>query len=442
VPKGFPKEFFWGTATAAYQVEGADAEDGKGPSIWTSFSRQPGRIADGHTGDIACDHYHRFEEDLALMKELGVNAYRFSISWPRVLPEGRGPVNTPGMDFYQRWVDRLLENQITPFVTLYHGDLPLALQERIGGWAGEDIDRYFGDYAALMFRTLGDRVTYWITLNEPMRFSFIAYGKGEYTPGEQNLKTAFLVAHHLLRAHAQATARLRELLPNGKVGLINAASWIEAASESGEDIQTAFIANQLLHDWFFLPVLTGKYPEEAAQFVRGLGLLPVFDPQEMSRIAKAPDFWGINYYTRRRVKMDMSRPIFFAYAPPERETTESGLEIYPQGLTAFLKIAQKEYGSIPIFVTANGMADKDVLSNGVVADERRIAYLKSHIEAVQRAIAEGVDVRGYFVWSLLDGFEWTQGYDKRYGLIYVDYEKSLTRIKKDSYYYYKNYLAL
>ncbi|MDD8053293.1 MAG: GH1 family beta-glucosidase [Thermotogota bacterium] len=440
--KGFPREFFWGTATAAYQIEGADSEDGKAPSIWTSFSHQPGRIFNGHTGDVACDHYHRFEEDIALMVELGVNAYRFSISWPRVLPEGRGSVNQTGMDFYRRLVDRLLENRITPFITLYHWDLPLALQERIGGWESEDIDQYFGDYAAAMFRALGDRVKYWITLNEPFCYSFNAYGWGEFAPGEQNQKKAFLVAHHLLRAHGEATARFRELIPDGKVGLVNVASWIEPASENGEDIQTAFIVNQLNNDWFFLPVLTGKYPEEADQFVRGLGLLPVFDPQEMNRIAKKPDFWGINYYTRHRMKMDMSHPMFFTFLPPELETTECGWEIYPQGLTAFLKMAQEKYGNIPMFITENGMADKDVLMNGVVADEKRIAYIKSHIEAVQRAMAGGADVRGYFVWSLMDNFEWAQGYSKRFGLVYIDYEKNLERIKKDSYYYYKNFLAL
>jgi beta-glucosidase len=441
MPKGFPQDFLWGTATAAYQIEGADMEDGKSASIWTAFSHTPGTTAEGHTGDIACDHYHRYEEDVMLIKELGTNAYRFSIAWSRVLPNGNGPVNEKGLDFYRRLVDRLLENYITPFITLYHWDLPLSLQEKIGGWESKDIAQYFGDYASVIYKALGDRVKYWVTLNEPFCSAHIGYSLGDFAPGQKNIKKALNVAHNLLRAHGEAVIRFRESVPQGQIGLVNVANIIEPASGSEEDFRSAFLFNQISNDWFFLPLLESRYPEEAFRFLSDLGLAPVIESDDMKIIAQKPDFWGINYYTRNRKKLDLNAPVFFVDVSPEMETTEMGWEIYPEGLYLMLKNSFERYGNIPLYITENGMADKDVLMNGVINDERRIGYLKSHIEATRRAIRDGVDVRGYFVWSLMDNFEWASGYNKRFGLVYTDYANEYRRIKKDSYFYYKNFLA-
>lgn len=438
--KGFPIGFLWGTATAAYQIEGADFEEGKSPSIWSAFSHTPGKIFKDQNADVACDHYHRLEEDVSLMKEMGVNAYRFSISWPRVLPEGNKKLNTRGIDFYRRLIDRLLENHIVPFVTLYHWDLPLALQEKMGGWEGRDIDQYFGDYASMMFQILGDQVKNWITLNEPFCSSHLGYSWGIHAPGITDIRRALVVGHNLLRSHGEATIRFREIVRDGQIGLVNVASWIEPASNSDEDRKTALLVNQANNEWFYLPLITGQYPEEARTFYEEIGVLPNFDPSDMNQIRQKPDFWGINYYTRNRIRLDLENPMMFSFLPPETETTEMGWEIYPEGLYQFLKMAYQSFGKIPIYITENGMADKDVLLHGSVHDEKRISYLRRHFEATQKAIEEGTDVRGYFIWSLMDNFEWSYGYDKRFGLLYTDYENNLRRIPKDSYYFMQKFL--
>ncbi|MFO7882354.1 MAG: GH1 family beta-glucosidase [Kosmotogaceae bacterium] len=435
----FPKDFFWGTATASYQIEGADLEDGKGPSIWTEFSHKPGKIETGENGDVACDHYHRYEEDVELMKELDVNAYRLSLSWPRIFPEGRGKANQKGIAFYDRLFDELLSKNITPFITLYHWDLPLKLQEDIKGWESRDIVNYFADYAAFVFEKFGDRVKYWITLNEPFCASHTSYFFGEHAPGLNDPKKSFQVAHHLLLAHGESVKRFRKIVKDGKVGLTNVSTWIEKADESVPD-EAISLANQFTNDWFYLPPAKGKYPEEFWNLLVSNKLEPVVKPGDMEIISNPVDFWGVNYYTRQRIERNPDA--FFGYdvAEPILETTEMGWEIYPQGLTKFLEMAYRRYNNKPIYVTENGMADKDVLVEGRIHDNRRIDYIKKHINAILDAIKGGGDIRGYFLWTLMDNFEWAKGYSKRFGLIYVDYKNEQKRLPKDSFYYFRDFL--
>ncbi len=437
--KNFPKDFIWGTATASYQIEGADLEDGKGPSIWTEFTHKPGNIHNDENGDVACDHYHRYKEDVELMEELGVNSYRLSLSWPRIFPEGRGRANQKGIDFYDKLFDELLSKNITPFVTLYHWDLPLKLQKDINGWENRDIVNYFTDYAAFVFEKFGDRVKYWITLNEPFCSSHLSYFFGEHAPGLNDPKKSFQVAHHLLLSHGESVNRFRKIVEDGKVGLTNVSTWVEKADENVPD-EAIILANQFTNDWFYLPPAKGKYPEEFWNLLESNKLSPEVKPGDMEKINAPVDFWGVNYYTRQRIERNPDS--FFGYdvAKPVLETTEMGWEIYPQGLTNFLKMAYERYNNKPLYVTENGMADKDIPVEGKIHDKRRIDYIEKHINAVLDAINDGVDIRGYFLWSLMDNFEWAKGYSKRFGLIYVDYENEQKRIPKESFYYYRDFL--
>ncbi|HOM74837.1 MAG TPA: GH1 family beta-glucosidase [Fervidobacterium sp.] len=430
----FPKNFYFGTATASYQIEGAVDEDGKGPSIWDVFSHTPGKTFNGNTGDIACDHYHRYKEDIQIMKDIGLNAYRFSISWPRIMPDGKN-INQKGIDFYNRLVDELLEADITPFVTLYHWDLPYALQEN-GGWLNPDIAMYFRAYATFMFDELGDRVKHWITLNEPWCSSFLGYFTGEHAPGHQNLQEAIFAAHNLLRAHGYAVQSFREEVKDGEVGLTNVTMKVEPGDSKPESFLVAGLVDKIVNAWFHDPVVFGKYPEEAVKnyLERGIQV----PSQDLEVISSPIDFFGVNYYTRTLVAYDENSPLGFSYVQGDLPKTEMGWEIYPQGLFETL-VNLKERYKLPLYITENGMAGPDKVENGRVKDTYRIEYLEKHFESALSAIEAGVDLRGYFTWSLMDNFEWAHGYSKRFGIVYVDYATQ-KRILKDSALWLKDFI--
>ena len=427
----FPKDFWWGAATAAYQIEGAWNEDGKGESIWDRFSHTPGKIVNGDTGDVACDHYHRWRDDVALMQQLGLKGYRFSISWPRVMPLGRGPVNPIGLDFYDRLVDALLAANIQPFVTLYHWDLPQAIE---GGWIKRDVCGYFADYAALMVRRLSDRVKQWTTLNEPAVAALYAHRDGQHAPGLRNEKVARQVAHHLLVAHGQATQAMRAIDPQVQIGIALNMTPVEIATDTPENRADADRAWQYDEGWFIDPLLRGCYPPAAWQAFGAN--VPEVQPGDMALIAQRFDMLGINYYSRRLVDKGVEvKPV------PGSDYTEMGWEVHAPALGRLLARLKRDYHVPPIYITENGAAFKDAVSaDGQVHDPRRLNYLREHLAELQRAIEAGVDVRGYFAWSLLDNFEWAQGYSKRFGLIHVDYATQ-RRIIKDSGQWYARAIA-
>ena len=434
----FPSDFLWGAATAAYQIEGAWNEDGKGESIWDRFSHTPGKIRDGDTGDVACDHYHRCRDDIALMRQLGLKAYRFSISWPRVIPNGRGAVNPAGLDFYDRLVDELLAANIQPFATLYHWDLPQALQD-LGGWGNRDVCGYFADYAALVVRRLGDRVRHWATFNEPAVTAFAGHRNGEHAPGLQDEKLALQVAHHLLVAHGLAVQAMRGIDPDLNVGIVLDIWSAEAMTDSEEDRAFAEIIWQTRAGWFLGPLFRACYPPTAWQ--RCGDKAPDVRPGDMALISQRLDFLGINSYSRTVVKNgEILRSV------PGSEYTEMGWEVCAPAFRRLLARLAREYPIPPVYITENGAAFRDEVSpdgganNARVHDPRRINYLREHFTQARLAMDDDVDLRGYFVWSLLDNFEWANGYSKRFGLIYVDYATQ-QRIVKDSGQWYAQVIA-
>jgi beta-glucosidase len=429
--RAFPEDFLFGTATAAYQIEGAWNEDGRGLSIWDTFSHTPGKTYRGETGDIACDHYHRYLEDVELMKRLSLNAYRFSVSWSRVLPEGRGRPNPKGIDFYNRLVDALLEAGIRPFVTLFHWDLPQALQD-MGGFANRQICDAFAEYAALLRDELGDRVKDWITLNEPSVFAFMGHVLGVHAPGIQDPVKAAAVAHHLLLAHGRALDVLKQD-GSARVGTTLNLTAVEPASDSEADQEAARWADALQNRTFLDPLFGKGYPEETKQLFPPL---PV-EEGDLEAIARPLDFLGINYYTRLIAREGASSPFKFNPVPGPGKRTSMGWEVYPAGLTAVLKRVFADYAPPEIYITENGAAfeDPEPDSDGRVRDPERTDYLRDHLGAVLDAIDAGVPVKGYFCWSLMDNFEWSFGYSKRFGLIYVDYP-SQRRFVKDSGFFF------
>jgi len=428
----FPRDFVLGAATASYQIEGAVEEDGRGKSIWDVFSHTAGKIGDGMTGDVACDHYHRWREDVALMKQLKLKAYRFSISWPRILPKGRGKVNQAGVDFYSRLVDGLLEAGITPFVTLYHFDLPQALQEDGGGWLRRGIVEDYVNYVDVVSRALGDRVKFWATFNEPWEFTWQGYVTGEDAPGlKGDAGAALRATHHVYLAHGAAVRALRENVPDGKIGIVLHLNFVEPASGRPEDVAAARRFEGCQNRWYLDPLFRGSYP---ADMVKLYGrYMPEIRDGDMEQIQAPLDFLGVNCY-RRSVMADGEElpPVNIHRISPEGEYTDMGWEVYPDGLYRILKYVNENYEHPPLYVTENGAAFPDIVgSDGCVHDERRIHYLSEHLARVRRAVEEGIPLRGYFVWSLLDNFEWAYGYTKRFGLIYVDYATQ-KRIIKDS----------
>jgi len=437
----FPADFVWGAATASYQIEGAWDEDGKGPSIWDVFCRVPGAIQNGDTGNVACDHYHRWREDVGLMRELGLRAYRFSISWPRVLPEGRGRVTPAGLDFYDRLVDALLDAGIQPFVTLYHWDLPQALQDA-GGWPWRDVTQYFAHYADLVSRRLGDRVSHWITLNEPWVAAYAGYGNGVHAPGIQNPLAAIQATHHLLLAHGKAVPVLRE---NGtdetRVGITLNLSPVHPASGSAEDEAAAQRFDGFLNRWFLDPLFRGRYPED---MMETLGMaLPDFPEEDYGIISVPLDFLGVNNYTRNVIANDPDSLVVETreVKPDGRPYTEMGWEVYPEGLYEVLTRVQRDYGPPLLYITENGAAFADSVGpDGCVHDRDRVEFLREYIAQAHQAIQEGVPLAGYFAWSLMDNFEWAYGYSKRFGLVYVDFDTQ-ERIIKDSGYFYREVIS-
>jgi len=427
----FPAGFRWGAATAAYQIEGAWDEDGKGESIWDRFSHTPGKIEGGDTGDVASDHYHRWPEDVALMKELNLDAYRFSISWPRLLPNGRGQVNRAGLDFYSRLVDGLLEAGIEPFVTLYHWDLPQALQAW-GGWPARDTAKAFVEYADLASRTLGDRVKQWMTLNEPQVVAIVGHKHGRHAPGLADTEKALAAAHHLLLAHGWAVPVLRSNSPGAHVGIAMNMTLMTPASPDEADEAAARRRDGEVNRWFLDPLAGRGYPEDLEEWQRIVE--PVAQDGDMEVMATPLDFVGINYYIREviRSKDAHARQEVF----PVKERTEMGWEVYPDGLFEILTRVQADYPFERLYVTENGAAFADQVGPGnVVDDPRRVAYLQGYVDAAARAIEAGVPLHGYFVWSLMDNFEWAHGFSKRFGLIYVDYHTQERIVKASGRWY-------
>ncbi len=425
----FPRHFLWGAATSAYQVEGSPLADGAGISNWHRFTHQPGNVANNDTGDIACDHYRRWPDDIALMRELNLNAYRFSISWSRILPEGTGQVNRAGIDFYSRLVDALLEAKIKPMVTLYHWDLPAALDDR-GGWVNRDIASWFADYATIMFRALGDRIPMWATLNEPWVVVDAGYVHGVHAPGHRSNYEAPLVTHNLFRAHGAAVKAYRAI-GKQQIGIVLNLEPKYPASNDPDDITATKRADAYMNRQYADPLFRGSYPDEMNEIFGEAW--PSFPADDFKLIQQPIDFLGVNYYTRGLTKNDPSVQIEKALRVKNPSATymTTDWEVFPQGLTDILVWAAERSGGLPIYVTENGSAfyDPPVASGGRVEDPHRIAYLRSHLAAVQAAIAQGADIRGYFAWSLLDNFEWGAGFSKRFGLVHVNYATQERTIK-------------
>ena len=436
----FPHNFLWGAATSAYQVEGSPLADGAGPSNWHRFSHTPGRVHDGETGDVACDHYRRYADDVALMRRLGINAYRFSISWIRVMPRGRGATNPAGVDFYDRLVDALLGSGIEPLVTLYHWDLPAALDD-LGGWLNPEIAQWFAEYAAVMFRKLDGRVKLWTTLNEPWVSTDAGYLHGVHAPGHRSPFEAPIASHHLLLAHAEGVRTYRAE-GRHRIGLVVNLEPKYAASDDADDLAATARADAYMNRQYLDPVFLGRYPDELAE-VFGEAW-PRWPADDVTLIRQPIDFLGVNYYTRNVTRFDpRAWPLRAAPVPQKRAThTETGWEVFAPGLTRVLTWVKERYGNPPVYVTENGAAfyDPPSLDGDRVADPLRIDYLRKHLAAVHAAIAGGVDVRGYFVWSLLDNFEWSAGYGKRFGIVHVDFETQ-TRTPKDSAGFYADVIA-
>jgi beta-glucosidase len=439
----FPEGFLWGSATAAYQIEGAVREDGRGESIWDRFSHTPGKIEDDATGDIADDHYHRWRDDVELMAGLGLQAYRFSIAWPRVVPAGSGAVNQPGIDFYSKLVDTLLERGIEPVPTLYHWDLPQPLEEANGGWQDRDTAERFGEYASVVFDALGDRVKRWITLNEPFCSAFLGYAFGVHAPGKRDLGAGLAAAHHLLLGHARAVEIFRARGSGGQIGITLDLQVSTPASDSAEDRAAAELAEAMTSRWFLDPVMLGRYPQVAVEgFARvGASMDGLVQGNDLARISASLDFFGLNYYFRRRVHPS-AEGLGWAALPPD--TPQDHQMPWMSDATALeerLNGLRTNYPAIPIYVTENGVAYRDEPSaNGEVDDPARIAYLRDHLAAVGRAIEAGTDVRGYFCWSLMDNFEWAYGYRPRFGIVHVDFE-TLRRTPKSSAHWYADVIA-
>jgi beta-glucosidase len=431
----FPPDFLWGAATSAYQIEGSPLADGAGMNIWHRFSRTPGATHDGATGDIACDHYNRWEQDLDLMKELGLRAYRFSIAWARLLPEGTGRVNRAGLAFYERLVDGLLARNITPLATLYHWDLPAALDDR-GGWLNPDVASWFAEYTRVAAGALSDRVPMWVTLNEPWVVMDGGYMHGVLAPGHRNIFEAPRVTQNLMRAHGAGVQAFRAQ-SRAKIGLVVNIEPKYAASESEADRAATARADAYMNRQYLDPALLGAYPDELREIFGDAWPEP--SGADLALVRQELDFVGINYYTRAVHRADASVPALAAarVAQPRHTHTEMGWEVHAPALTDTLNWFKARYGDIPLYVTENGAAfyDAPQPDGSVVEDPLRVAYYRDHLRAAHRAIAGGVDLRGYFAWSLLDNYEWSYGYSKRFGIVHVDFETQRRTPKRSARYY-------
>lgn len=428
----FPPDFLWGVATSAFQIEGAAREDGKGPSIWDDFCRVPGAIVDGSNGDVACDHYHRWSADLDMIKSLGVDAYRFSISWPRVRPTGEGAWNERGLAFYEKLVDGLIERGIKPCITLYHWDLPSALQAK-GGWANRETVHRFVEYALEIGRRFGHKVESITTHNEPWIVATLGHESGTFAPGIKNRAMAAQVSHHLLLSHGLSLKALREQGCKAQLGIVLNLSPTYPATDSAEDHKKAKVADAHLLRWYLDPIFHGRYPQEALD---DLGAdAPKVEPGDFALIGQKLDYLGINYYSRSVI----SAQGHWKAGSQGHALTDMGWEIYPQGLTDLLLRLHRDYPGVPLYITENGAAFKDQLTDGQVHDVDRKRYIAEHIEAVGQAIKQGARIGGYMVWSLMDNFEWASGYEKRFGVVHVDYQSQVRHLK-DSALWYRDFL--
>ncbi|MGH8174723.1 MAG: GH1 family beta-glucosidase [Steroidobacter sp.] len=431
----FPRHFVWGVATSAFQIEGASRIDGKGPSIWDEFCRVPGAIADGGNGDIACDHYHRLESDLDLIAQLGVNAYRFSISWPRVQPSGVGAVNAAGLAFYDRLVDGLLERNIRPYATLYHWDLPAELQHRDGGWLSRETAYRFADYAQIVAHALGDRIVSFATHNEPWVTAVLGHERGVFAPGVRDRRVAYQVGHHVLISHALAVKAVRATGSRADVGIVLNMSPVSPATDSDLDAVHAKLEDGRLVRWYMDALFRSRYP---ADILEHLGAdAPRVQSGDAELIAQPLDFLGVNYYHPTVSSSANSA----SPASSGASVTDMGWEVAPQSLGELLLRLHRDYRLPPVFITENGAAYQDQILGDRVDDEQRRQYIESHLVAVADVIERGVDVKGYFVWSLMDNFEWAEGYRKRFGIVHVDYA-TLRRTMKSSGLWYQSLLRL
>jgi beta-glucosidase len=442
----FPDGFVWGAATAAYQIEGASREDGRGPSIWDTFSRTPGKVFAGHTGDVACDHYHRYVDDVAMMADLGLASYRFSVAWPRIQPDGTGPVNQRGLDFYDRLVDELIGKGIDPVVTLYHWDLPQTFEDR-GGWTVRDPAEAFADYALAVYGRLGDRVKTWTTLNEPWCSAYLGYGNGIHAPGRQDPAAAFAAVHHLNLAHGLGVQALRAAGARTIGVTLNPVSVLAADPDSAEDAAAVRLVDGLQNRIFFDPMLRGAYPADMLEHMARFTDLAWLRDGDEALIGQPIDVLGINYYTPQYVA---ARPGAagggghypgtegIEFIPAAEPVTDMGWQIEPSALTKLLQRIGRDYADTPLMITENGAAFPDGPGDDPerVTDRNRVSYLDGHLRACHEAISAGVDLRGYFVWSLMDNFEWAEGYRKRFGIVHVDYA-SQKRVLKDSARWYQ-----
>ncbi len=438
----FPQNFAWGAATAAYQIEGAWNEDGKGESIWDRFSHSPYRVLNGDTGDVTCDHYHRMPEDVAMMKDLGLKSYRFSISWPRVLPQGRGEINPKGLDFYDRLVDNLLAAGITPNATLNHWDFPQALQEQ-GGWPNRDSADWFVDYARIMFDKLGDRVPMWATHNEPWVVSFIGHAFGDFAPGIADFSKAFQTAHHLLLAHGKTVQLFREGGYKGDIGIVLDLQHRQPASNSEADVAASQRVYEISNGIFLDPLFKGHYPKMLWEWIGPHA--PRTEPGDMELISQPIDFLGVNYYMTLAVEFQHRGGLLKVgmdfVSAANWGKTDMGWGINPPGLKATLLNLKDNYGNPKVYITENGCAvDDTVDETGAVVDTARINYIRAHLAAVHEAIQAGANINGYYVWSLMDNFEWAHGLSKRFGIVRVDYD-TLKRTPKKSALWYKEVIA-
>lgn len=439
----FPDDFVWGTATSSYQIEGAVAEDGRAPGIWDTFAEAQGTVADGCSGEVACDHYHRFAEDVQLMRRLGVAAYRFSVSWPRILPAGYGTVNVAGVEFYDRLTDALLEAGIAPWVTLYHWDLPQAVQDR-GGWPSRDTAAAFTELTDVVTRRLGDRVQFWLTHNEPLCTALLGYQTGEHAPGVKDWAQSLAASHHVLLSHGAAVPLIRQNVPGARIGIVLNCTSVEPASPSAADAEAARYVDGLVNRWYLDPLYGRGYPEDMVATHVARGRLPrgldfVADG-DLDTISASTDFLGVNYYTRALVRSEdvpeeENAPRTIA-EPPDEQRTDMGWEVYPEGLHGLLARLHRDYPVRELVVAENGAAYGDApADDGRVRDRRRIHYHRTHLEQCLRAIDDGVPLKGYFAWSLMDNFEWAFGYTKRFGLVWIDF-KTQERVLKDSAHWY------
>lgn len=432
----FPKDFLWGSATSSYQVEGAVTEGGRTPSIWDTFSRQKGAVLHGATGDIACDQYHRYEEDIQLMKTLGFQAYRFSISWSRILPDGVGKVNKEGVDYYKRLSGELHAQGMKVTATLYHWDLPQVLQDR-GGWPNRETAYAFGEYAKTCFEHLGEYVDQWITLNEPWCSSYLGYLYGEHAPGLKDQDLAFKALHHLNLAHGLALKEYRHSGLLAPIGITLNPMMSRPATLSQEDQKAAALHKMMNTDLFLLPLFNHPYPAELHD---ELGISLPVQKGDMELIGQRCDFLGINYYNEGAVSYDESRPFHYKEVPVWHPVTNMKWPIVPNGLLRILRYFDTVSGSLPLYITENGCASVDIVEDGRIHDLDRCYYIRDHLKVCKQAIDEGVNLKGYYVWSLLDNFEWAFGYEKRFGIIYVDYPTQ-KRIPKDSAYMMRDIIA-